>query len=129
MQLIFDVKKMTQAVVEMKYDVKKMPLGKLRPEQIKAGYESLKAIEELIKKIRLGWRDASFKLVPHGQSINAIGVLSGLVPTMTYIALAPRRTVLPALPLSVLLGAALLAAERLAVRPLADALAEAWVVT
>lgn len=50
MQLIFDVKQMTQAVVEMKYDVKKMPLGKLRPEQIKAGYESLKSIEALIKR-------------------------------------------------------------------------------
>ena len=49
MELIFDVKKMTQAVVEMKYDVRKMPLGKLTHDQIKAGYESLKAIESLLK--------------------------------------------------------------------------------
>lgn len=49
MELIFDVRKMTQAVVEMKYDVRKMPLGKLTHEQISAGYESLKAIETLLK--------------------------------------------------------------------------------
>ncbi|EGD75556.1 polymerase family [Salpingoeca rosetta] len=70
MQLIFDVKKMTQAVVEMKYDVKKMPLGKLRPEQIKAGYESLKTIEDLLKRNagRRALADASsefYTRIPH----------------------------------------------------------------
>jgi hypothetical protein len=54
MELIFDVRKMTQAVVEMKYDVRKMPLGKLTHEQISAGYESLKAIETLLKVWHLG---------------------------------------------------------------------------
>lgn len=49
MELIFDVRKMTAAVVEMKYDVRKMPLGKLTREQIRAGYESLKEIESLLK--------------------------------------------------------------------------------
>ena len=35
MELIFDEKRMTDAIVEMKYDVKKLPLGKLTNEQIK----------------------------------------------------------------------------------------------
>lgn len=47
-KMICDVKSMEEAVVEMKYDAKKAPLGKLTKQQIKEGYESLKAIEELI---------------------------------------------------------------------------------
>jgi poly [ADP-ribose] polymerase len=35
MELIFDEKRMTEAVVEMSYDVKKLPLGKLTNDQIK----------------------------------------------------------------------------------------------
>ena len=62
MELIFDEKRMTDAIVEMKYDIKKLPLGKLTTEQIKglshtfpfhisriaAGYEALKDIEKCI---------------------------------------------------------------------------------
>ncbi len=35
MELIFDEKKMNDAIVEMKYDVQKLPLGKLTSAQIK----------------------------------------------------------------------------------------------
>lgn len=49
MELIFDVQKLTAAVVEMSFDVRKMPLGKLTREQIRNGYESLKEIETLLK--------------------------------------------------------------------------------
>ncbi len=35
MELIFDEKRMNDAIVEMKYDVQKLPLGKLTAEQIK----------------------------------------------------------------------------------------------
>ncbi|RUS87948.1 hypothetical protein EGW08_004303 [Elysia chlorotica] len=53
-QLICDIKSMEDAVVEMKYDAKKAPLGKLTKTQIKAGYEALKNIETLIKKKDMG---------------------------------------------------------------------------
>ena len=56
----------------------------------------------------------------------AVGVLSGLVPTMGYLALARRRTVVPALPLAIALGASMLAAERLMVRRLSEALASQY---
>ncbi|GFR70110.1 poly [ADP-ribose] polymerase [Elysia marginata] len=53
-QLICDVKSMEDAVVEMKYDAKKAPLGKLTKTQIRAGYEALQNIETLIKKKDMG---------------------------------------------------------------------------
>lgn len=49
MKLISDVKAMTAAVVELKYDADKAPLGKLTPQQIKAGFASLKEIVEIIE--------------------------------------------------------------------------------
>lgn len=52
----------------------------------------------------------------------SVGILAGLTVTMAYVALATRRTVVPALPLSLALGALLLAAERMLLAP-ADALA------
>ncbi|XP_012940538.1 poly [ADP-ribose] polymerase 2 [Aplysia californica] len=48
--LICNVKSMEDAVVEMKYDAKKAPLGKLTKDQIKAGYTALKEIESLLEK-------------------------------------------------------------------------------
>lgn len=51
-ELVFDLKEMTAAMVEMKYDVKKMPLGKLTQAQIKAGYDALTRIEEAIRANR-----------------------------------------------------------------------------
>uniref|UniRef100_A0A3B3S3W0 Poly [ADP-ribose] polymerase n=1 Tax=Paramormyrops kingsleyae TaxID=1676925 RepID=A0A3B3S3W0_9TELE len=50
LQLICDIKAMEESVLEMKFDTKKAPLGKLTVEQIKAGYQSLKRIEECLKK-------------------------------------------------------------------------------
>lgn len=49
-ELICNIKLMEETVVEMKYDAKKAPLGKLTVEQIKAGYVALKKIEDIIRK-------------------------------------------------------------------------------
>ncbi|XP_062511613.1 poly [ADP-ribose] polymerase 2-like isoform X2 [Corticium candelabrum] len=48
-ELICNVKAMEETVVEMKYDTKKAPLGKLTKDQIKAGYAALKRIESCIR--------------------------------------------------------------------------------
>ncbi|NP_001191199.1 poly [ADP-ribose] polymerase 2 [Danio rerio] len=50
LELICDLKAMEECVLEMKFDTKKAPLGKLTAEQIRAGYASLKRIEECLKK-------------------------------------------------------------------------------
>ena len=56
------------------------------------------------------------------------GLFTGLVLTMLHVSLKfPLRALEPVLPLSVALAAALLAAERCAMRPAADALAAALV--
>ncbi|XP_048211654.1 poly [ADP-ribose] polymerase 2 [Perognathus longimembris pacificus] len=47
-KLICDVQTMEEMMIEMKYDTKKAPLGKLTIAQIKAGYQSLKKIEDCI---------------------------------------------------------------------------------
>ncbi|XP_050949845.1 poly [ADP-ribose] polymerase 2 isoform X3 [Labeo rohita] len=52
LELICDLKAMEECVLEMKFDIKKAPLGKLTTEQIRAGYASLKRIEECLKKKR-----------------------------------------------------------------------------
>ncbi|XP_066963757.1 poly [ADP-ribose] polymerase 2-like isoform X2 [Macrobrachium rosenbergii] len=49
-ELLCDIRVMEEAVVEMKYDAKKAPLGKLTTEQIKAGYLALKNIDDIIMK-------------------------------------------------------------------------------
>ncbi|XP_040591715.1 poly [ADP-ribose] polymerase 2 isoform X1 [Mesocricetus auratus] len=49
MKLICSVQTMEETMIEMKYDTKKAPLGKLTVMQIKAGYESLKKIENCIR--------------------------------------------------------------------------------
>uniref|UniRef100_G1U392 Poly [ADP-ribose] polymerase n=1 Tax=Oryctolagus cuniculus TaxID=9986 RepID=G1U392_RABIT len=48
-QLICNVQAMEETMIEMKYDTKKAPLGKLTMAQIKAGYQSLKKIEDCIR--------------------------------------------------------------------------------
>lgn len=48
-ELICNVQAMEETMVEMKYDTKKAPLGKLTVAQIKAGYRSLKKIEDCIR--------------------------------------------------------------------------------
>ncbi|KAL6489704.1 hypothetical protein MHYP_G00000490 [Metynnis hypsauchen] len=50
LELICDIKAMEECVLEMKFDTKKAPLGKLTAEQIRAGYASLKRIEECVKR-------------------------------------------------------------------------------
>ena len=48
--LICNIKTMEEAVVEMQYDTKKAPLGKITVEQIKAGYLALKRISECVEE-------------------------------------------------------------------------------
>ncbi|UJR31675.1 hypothetical protein I4U23_019156 [Adineta vaga] len=48
-QLICNVRAMEEALLEMKFDASKNPLGKLSSTQIKAGYSALKVIETYIK--------------------------------------------------------------------------------
>ncbi|XP_029309486.1 poly [ADP-ribose] polymerase 2 [Cottoperca gobio] len=50
LELICDIKAMEECVLEMKFDTRKAPLGKLTSEQIRAGYTALKKIEECLKK-------------------------------------------------------------------------------
>ncbi|KAK7944998.1 hypothetical protein WMY93_000726 [Mugilogobius chulae] len=50
LELICDLKAMEECVLEMKFDTRKAPLGKLTTEQIRAGYAALKKIEECLKK-------------------------------------------------------------------------------
>ncbi|XP_059807570.1 poly [ADP-ribose] polymerase 2 [Hypanus sabinus] len=50
MKLICDIKTMEEMVLQMKYDTKKAPLGKLTTEQIKAGYCSLRKIEDCLNR-------------------------------------------------------------------------------
>ncbi|XP_041431470.1 poly(ADP-ribose) polymerase 2 S homeolog isoform X2 [Xenopus laevis] len=53
-ELICNLKAMEETVLEMKFDTKKAPLGKLTVEQIRAGYCSLQQIENCIKKQKFG---------------------------------------------------------------------------
>ncbi|XP_053558208.1 poly [ADP-ribose] polymerase 2 [Bombina bombina] len=53
-KLICNLQNMEETMLEMKYDTKKAPLGKLTVEQIRAGYCSLQRIENCIKKQKLG---------------------------------------------------------------------------
>lgn len=50
LELICNIKTMEECVLEMKFDVRKAPLGKLTTEQIRAGYQALKDIEDCLKK-------------------------------------------------------------------------------
>ncbi|XP_047132029.1 poly [ADP-ribose] polymerase 2 isoform X1 [Hydra vulgaris] len=69
-ELICDVKTMEDAMVEMKYDTKKAPLGKLTKEQIKAGYKALQKIDHCITNKITDDRlilacDAFYTRIPH----------------------------------------------------------------
>ncbi|XP_068197339.1 poly [ADP-ribose] polymerase 2 [Antennarius striatus] len=50
LELICDLRAMEECVLEMKFDTRKAPLGKLTSEQIRAGYTALKKIEDCLKK-------------------------------------------------------------------------------
>ncbi|XP_044137189.1 poly [ADP-ribose] polymerase 2-like [Bufo gargarizans] len=54
LKLICNLQNMEETVLEMKYDTKKAPLGKLTVEQIRAGYSSLQRLENCIKKQKFG---------------------------------------------------------------------------
>ena len=70
-ELICNVKEMEEAVLEMKYDANKAPLGKLTKDQIKAGFQALKKIDECIRKNDLHGDkiikacDAFYTRIPH----------------------------------------------------------------
>ena len=48
--LICNIKVMEETVMEMEYDTKKSPLGKITVEQIRAGYNALKQISECVER-------------------------------------------------------------------------------
>ena len=50
-KLVCSLQTMEKAVVELQYDTKKVPLGKLTPEQITAGYHALNAVTECVNKV------------------------------------------------------------------------------
>ncbi|EEC03510.1 poly [ADP-ribose] polymerase, putative, partial [Ixodes scapularis] len=54
MRFISDVKAMEKNVVEMQFDIRKMPLGKLKKEQIQAGYKALRKIENCLDSACFG---------------------------------------------------------------------------
>ena len=47
-QMICDIRNMEEVIVSMNYDVEKAPLGKLTKVQLKAGYDSLKKIADIL---------------------------------------------------------------------------------
>ncbi|XP_061446489.1 poly [ADP-ribose] polymerase 2 isoform X2 [Rhineura floridana] len=53
-ELICNIRTMEEMVMEMKYDTKKAPLGKLTAEQICAGYQSLQKVEACLKRKQTG---------------------------------------------------------------------------
>ena len=69
-ELICDVKSMEEAVMEMQYDARKAPLGKLNKDQIKAGYAALKKIDACVEKKDFGSSltracDEFYTRIPH----------------------------------------------------------------
>lgn len=69
--LICDIKTMEQSVVEMEYDTKKAPLGKITTAQIKAGYEALKKISACLDEGKTSGREITeacndfYTRIPH----------------------------------------------------------------
>ncbi|XP_063157535.1 poly [ADP-ribose] polymerase 2 [Candoia aspera] len=53
-ELICNIRTMEEMVIEMKYDTRKAPLGKLTAEQIQAGYRSLQKVEACLKQSQTG---------------------------------------------------------------------------
>eukprot|EP01022_Parablepharisma_sp_SALTPOND_P023167 TRINITY_DN480_c0_g1_i2.p1 TRINITY_DN480_c0_g1~~TRINITY_DN480_c0_g1_i2.p1 ORF type:complete len:963 (-),score=64.22 TRINITY_DN480_c0_g1_i2:10195-13083(-) len=68
-KLIFNMKMMQKQMVEIGYDAKKMPLGKLSKDTIKKGYEVLKKISDVLDgKVKGDLYDLSsefFTVIPH----------------------------------------------------------------
>jgi len=55
--LICDIKTMEQSVIEMEYDTKKAPLGKITTDQIRAGYKALKKVSACIDENKTSGKD------------------------------------------------------------------------
>ncbi|KAJ7313022.1 hypothetical protein JRQ81_004284 [Phrynocephalus forsythii] len=53
-ELICNIRTMEEMVMEMKYDTRKAPLGKLTAEQIRLGYQSLQKVEACLKWKQMG---------------------------------------------------------------------------
>ena len=53
-KLISSLATMEQAVVEMEYDTRKAPLGKVTTEQIRSGYRALQAVSDAINAGQTG---------------------------------------------------------------------------
>lgn len=69
-KLISDIQSMKETVIEMKYDAKKAPLGRLTVEQINAGYIALKKIVNCIQSNNFGPNltaacDEFYTRIPH----------------------------------------------------------------
>ncbi len=68
-ELIFDLKMMETQMTELEYDVKKQPLGRLSKNTIKAGFQVLKDLEEVINGTSDGdvteLSNRFYTLVPH----------------------------------------------------------------
>eukprot|EP00826_Nyctotherus_ovalis_P013167 TRINITY_DN13519_c0_g1_i9.p1 TRINITY_DN13519_c0_g1~~TRINITY_DN13519_c0_g1_i9.p1 ORF type:complete len:576 (-),score=216.42 TRINITY_DN13519_c0_g1_i9:173-1900(-) len=73
-KLIFNMKLMQKQMVEIGYDARKMPLGKLSKDTIKRGYEVLKQISDVLdKKTKGDLTDLSskfFTVIPHDFGFN-----------------------------------------------------------
>ena len=79
-ELLCNVKDMEEAVLEMKYDAKKAPLGKLTKQQIKNGYKALQKIEQCISNNKMGDElikacDAFYTRVPHSFGMQRLPVI------------------------------------------------------
>jgi len=91
-------------MIEMEYDIKKMPLGKLSKNNITKGYLVLKELEELIKKgtsstILTAKTSEFYTLIPHNFGrrvppvINSIDVLKSkmnMLEALTDIEVATK---------------------------------------
>ncbi len=69
LKLIFNMQMMKKQMVEIGYDARKMPLGKLSKETVKAGYLALKKISDVLEgKTKGDLFDLSsefFTVIPH----------------------------------------------------------------
>lgn len=79
-ELLCNIKEMEDAVLEMKYDAKKAPLGKLDKQQIKNGYKALQKIEQCITNKKLGDElikacDAFYTRIPHCYGMQRLPII------------------------------------------------------
>ncbi|CAD5118229.1 DgyrCDS6951 [Dimorphilus gyrociliatus] len=90
-KLISDVKAMEAAVVELKYDAEKAPLGKLTPNQIKAGFAALKSVVECIEgKSKTSLVDACsnfYTKIPHNFGMKRPPLISTMQEVKTKLQL------------------------------------------